>query len=83
MDSEIKAKLLELLMSEMDDVAVSKLKKPEPPVAMEVEMEAKEVSPEEIKEKMMPSEEPEMESEDDYEDSRLMQRLKELKAKKM
>lgn len=89
-DQDIKMKLMELLMSEMDDMAVSKLKKPEEPMALEVEMEAKELPMDElsskIEEKMSPAmaAEPEMEDdEEDYGGSRLMEKLKALKSKKM
>ena len=88
MDQEIKMRLLELLMEDMDEMAVSKLKKPsEEPMAVEVEMEAKEMPMDELKGKMeekMSMPEPEMpEDDEDYGDSRLMEKLKALKSKKM
>ena len=88
-DQDLKMKLMELLMSEMDDMAVSKFKKPEEPVALEVEMEAKELPMEELESKMeqkmsgeMPVEMPE-DDEEDYGGSRLMEKLKAIKSKKM
>ena len=90
-DKELKMKLMELLMSEMDEMAVSKLKKPEEPMALEVEMEAKELPMDELSAKMeekmsgeLPSE-PSMpeDDEEDYGGSRLMEKLKALKKPKM
>lgn len=92
MDREIKMKLLEALMDEMDEASLSRLKK-EPMVNVK-KVEEKEMPLEDakdmIKEKMLSSEAPEseevieVEQEDEEDDfgSDLMRRLREAKMKK-
>jgi len=91
MEKEIKMQLLEKLMGEMDQYAGSKFSPKSEPTVEVTEVEQKEMPMSDVqdmmKEKMsMPSEEPSMEMEEedgeDYEDSRLMDKLKKLKAKK-
>lgn len=84
-DQELKMKLMELLMDDMDEMAVSKLRKPEEPMALEVEMEAKELPMDELEQKISDKMSPEMpvEDEEDYGGSRLMEKLKAIKSKKM
>jgi len=95
-DKELKEKLLEMLMEDMDSAISSKLKpksKLEPMMEV-VEIKKESVEPElslekedsEDSEKELPESsmmvEKEEEEDEDYGDSRLMQKLKELKAKK-
>lgn len=86
MDSkELKMQLLEQLMQEMGDSSISKLKKPEP-VAEVVEVKKEEIPASDLesklKEKLMSGEDCEDEEDDYSSGSNLLQRLKEMKAKK-
>ena len=84
-EKEMKMKLLEELMDIMDSKVVEKLK-PSDKVQV-TEIESKEMPIEDleakIEDKLAPKEEPEIQEEDeDYGDSRLMQKLMALKKKK-
>jgi len=93
MEKEIKMQLLEKLMGEMDQYAGSKFSPKSEPKVEVTEVEQKEMPMSEVQDMMkdkmsMSSEEPSMEMEEsedeseDYGDSRLMDKLKALKAKK-
>lgn len=92
MEKEIKMQLLEKLMGEMDQYAGNKFSPKSEPKVEVTEVEQKEMPMSEVQDMMkdkmsMSSEEPSMEMEDeddseDFGDSRLMDKLKALKAKK-
>lgn len=93
MDMEIKKKLLEMLMGDMDKAEASKLKPKSEPVAIVETTESEVIPTGELKDKVksLMSKEPqekedvteEMEDEDeDMEGSRLMEKLKEIKRMK-